>query len=111
MPKKAQISGVLLALLSGVLVILLLTPTYFSLIKSLDSDSIDLVFENPVEEEREEERSSAEDEIKELKEFTLPLEFLDKGSFSIDLAIKHQYAFRAYSSTLPVPYMPPEFLA
>jgi hypothetical protein len=94
-----------------VLALLLLTPTFVSLLSLVHPEtSISLVMENPLEEEREEERSSGEEDLKELKEFTLPAELMNKDAYSMILSIRHQYVLSVYSSVFSVPDLPPEFL-
>jgi hypothetical protein len=61
-----------------------------------------------MEEEKEEERSSAEEDMKELKEFTLPSESAKKNDYILLLQIKHNYTIRPYSSVLTVLDLPPE---
>ena len=94
-----------------IVVLLLLTPTAVSLLSLAHPDaSIGLIMENPLEEEREEERSGGEEDLKELKEYTLPAEQTRNGAATNNLAIRHPYTHKWYSSVLSVLDWPPEFL-
>lgn len=96
---------------SVMLALLMLTPTFISLLTIANPEStISLVMENPLEEEREEERSSGEEDLKELKEFTMPSELASKDTYSTPYLVRYQYTIKQYSSELSVPYMPPEFI-
>jgi hypothetical protein len=93
---------------SLLLVLALMMPTLILVVGSVNPDaSLSLVFENPLEEEREEERSGGEDEVKEMHA-SLPLEIGHRDDFDGVAARQHAYQLGAYSSELPIPYLPPE---
>jgi len=92
-----------------VMVLLLLSPTVMHVFITANPDSsYELLIENPIEEEREEERSSAEEEMKEVKEYTLPCQLAHRDDFGSLAARMHTYELGSYTSDLPIPYLPPE---
>ena len=94
------------------MVLLLLVPTVMHVFITANPDgSYEILIENPIEEEREEERSSGEEEMKELKEYTLPYELAHRDDFGALAARMHTYELGAYTSDLPIPYLPPELAA
>jgi len=97
---------------SLVMVLVLLAPTMIHVFVSFQPEgSFELLIENSTEEEREEERSSGEDESKEIKGYTLPLEISHRDDFGSLAARKHAYELGAYSTDFPIPYLPPELVA
>jgi len=95
--------------LSLLVVFSLMAPTIVLVTDSLVPHiSFTGVFENPIEEEREEERSSGEDEVKEYKVYTLPYQLSQRDEFDALAARQHAYELGSYISDLPIPYLPPE---
>ncbi len=99
----------LVAGISLLLVLALMMPTLVLVVGTMNPNTtLSVVFENPMEEEREEERSSGEDEVKEMKAYSLPLEIANRDEFDASAARQHAYELGTYTFDLPIPYLPPE---
>lgn len=84
-------------------------PTAIQIIVDSADDSFIYIFDNPMEEDREEERSAnGENEIEEVKEFTIPFTISVVLYFESQLINYRNYQLAIYAADLSVPTIPPE---